>query len=364
MVETINIAEFERNSEFYSDLPVLFTIKSFDLLAIRQRYLASKKTNKLRTGSVERRQSALGGVAKAIISKGKLHGYEVLKELTEPRGIDCKHDVLALSSENKVFIIGNEEVKTIQNPWFSYIHTVDIMKNTMLVSSSGFDAIFEYDLNTLEKKWEWFAWENGFNKGWDAAESLEILLTRDKKLAEDYKNSKTHHLYIHDPAKQILPTAKRAAFINSVVYDTNNQNEIIATFFHEGAVYSVNKTSGKTNKVLSGLKNPHGGKRYKENFMATSTGTGEVVFGNKNFQKRLEIFRLHGKPAELNEMEWVQNTAVSENIFISIDANRSCFVVFDIENRFYDMVPYDGNLAIQDLVVETKTYMQKLLRKE
>ena len=47
-----------------------------------------------------------------------------------------------------------------------------------------------------------------------------------RALVEENKN----FLFIEDPFLNVLPTAKRAAFINNASYDYNNN--IILTFFH------------------------------------------------------------------------------------------------------------------------------------
>ena len=52
----IDLSQFQKDHTFYGELNFLLTVKSFDLQAIRKRYLASKKNN--RSGSVERRKSS------------------------------------------------------------------------------------------------------------------------------------------------------------------------------------------------------------------------------------------------------------------------------------------------------------------
>ena len=40
----IDLSQFQKDHTFYGELNFLLTVKSFDLQAIRKRYLASKKT--------------------------------------------------------------------------------------------------------------------------------------------------------------------------------------------------------------------------------------------------------------------------------------------------------------------------------
>ena len=148
-----------------------------------------------------------------------------------------------------------------------------------------------------------------------------------------------------------MPTSQRAAFINSVVYDPYDENKIIATFFHEGCVYSIDRSSGKCTKLLDGLKNPHGGKRLNNGYIATSTTGGAVVTGDIKNNKHYNFQRIEGKNYLLADFEWIQNSVITGNLVISIDSNRNSFVIFDIEKKLIDLIPFDENIAIQDLVL-------------
>ncbi|MCF8327261.1 MAG: hypothetical protein K9I29_03120 [Bacteroidales bacterium] len=361
-----NLADFEVNQNFYSRISLMVTIKSFDLQSIRNRYLKTKDKKSKRIGSTERRGIDVGGVAKITIEKGEIVNCEIVAKLKEPRGIDYKGGVLSISSENQVFII-NEDIKVLHDPWFSYIHTVDINPydfSSILVSSSGFDAFFEYDIKSFHKTFEWFAWENGFDKGVDPETGEEIYLTRKPEIAASFKNKNVPYILINDPQKQVLPTAKRAAFINSVVYDTKNTENIIATFFHEGAVYAIHKTKGTIELCLDEMQSPHGGSRYYNKFMATNTKGGEVVIGNSKDQDRYTFSSLAGKPDMLSDFEWIQNAIQLDGNIIAIDSNRNSFVIIQPENKQVDFVSFDSNWAVQDLIqAKPSTEQIELLRK-
>ncbi|NNF02677.1 MAG: hypothetical protein HKN22_08320, partial [Bacteroidia bacterium] len=227
-IKNIDLAGYKRDSSFYEPLDLLLTVKSFNLQEIRKRYLKSLENKGSKRGSVERRASAMGGIVLAKIENGRVTQEQTLKELLEPRGIAIKNDVLALSSEKKVFLISNEDVRSFSNPWFSYIHTVNFNNagDRILVSSSGFDALFEYDIESLRSTYEWFAWEHGLNKGSDPESGNTIFLSRSM---EDLK--KENFKVIKDPLDETLPTAMRAAFINSVEYDDQDNSKMLATLF-------------------------------------------------------------------------------------------------------------------------------------
>lgn len=358
-----DLSTFERQSSFYAPKAFLLTVKSFDLQEIRARYLKSRANKSGRIGSVERRSITQGGLVYVEIENGVISHYEILSFLTEPRGLDVASDIIAVSTENSVHVIREDRVDRIDNPWFSYIHTVQFNHRSgpdrILVSSSGYDCIFEYDLATFKPVWEWFAWENGFQKGYDPKSASDILLTRNAREASRFRAEGKIYLFIKDPEKQTLPTAQRAAFINSVVYDAAESGKLLATFFHEGAVYRIDMFTGKSDSLIGGMKSPHGGRNYKGQYMATSTAGGEILFSNGD---RINFKNLGGKPSELYDLEWIQNSAPFDDCIITIDANRSAFVLIDLKSRQYDMVKFDPDWAIQDIAEVKSPQTRELVK--
>jgi hypothetical protein len=294
----IDISNFKHDKTFYDKFELLISIKSFDLLAIRKRYLESKKNKNKRTGSIERRAVTEGGIAKLTIENGQIKNCIILNSFAEPRGIDYHQGIISFSSENKVYIIRDNKCYCITDPWFSYIHTCKINpfdNNKVLVSSSGYDCIMEYDYISNTKTFEWFAWENGFEYGIDPESGDKIYLSRLKEKAAEYKNKGLNYMLIDASKDSFLPTSKRAAFINSVVYNPKDNNQIIATFFHEGAVYGIDRISGKTTAILDGLLNPHGGMIKDNNTIATSTKSGEVFIKTADILFRYQFKKIPGK---------------------------------------------------------------------
>lgn len=361
---TTALKTYKKSSSFYKPKAFLVTVKSFEMQKIRERYLESRKSKHGRIGSVERREVAKGGLVYIEIEKGVISQYEILSFLPEPRGIDVATDMIAVSTENVVHVIRQSGVERIDDPWFSYIHTVQFnhchAADRLIVSSSGYDCIFEYDLATYQKTWEWFAWEHGFKKGYNPETGKEIILTRGKEEASYLRVTGKDHIYISDPAKQVLPTAQRAAFINSVLYDRTDKNMLLATFFHEGAVYRIDMKDGSCERILEGMKSPHGGRNYREGYMATSTATGELLFSHG---EKISFAGLEGKPEELAELEWLQNSASFDDCIITIDANRNSFVLIDPDKKEYDMISFDPNWAIQDIAPVIDTSTRELVKK-
>ena len=354
-VEYIDLSTFKRDSSFYGELDLLVTVKNFDLQAIRARYLASKKNKNSLTGSVERRPPAEGGLVSFQLYNGKVAQYNVLSQMKEPRGIASHKDVLSYSSENEVFIIKDGKKCVLNDPWFSYIHTVDFSADgkRLLVSSSGFDVLLEYDLSSMKRCAEWWAWENGFAEGKDPKTGETIILSR-KPIGGEAQVK-----VISDPVKDALPTAMRAAFINSAEFDRVSSGKYIATFFHKGAIYSIDSITGQAKMIISDLKNPHGGMHLDRGYLATSTRSGHVVIQEKDIEKRFDFNSLDAKPEGLEGEEWLQNSKMlSDGSILTIDSNRTAFVIFHPEKKVIDLIPYPNHLALQDLLVSSKEQIE------
>lgn len=364
MTKYIDLSTFKTDNNFYGQIDLLLTVKNFDLQSIRARYIASKNNKSGKAGSVERRKVGTGGICSVGFSNGQLLKEEIHVSLKEPRGIALRDGLLAIAAENTIYLI-TDEIRVIENPWFSYIHTIDFNPfdpNKILVASSGLDCIFEYDLTTLEQVYAWHAWENGFCESINK-EGQTVILTRDAGKAKELEAEGKIVKLISDPKNETLPTAQRAAFINTVTYDTTQENHFFATFFHEGAVFKIDMKSGIATKVVERMKNPHGGRNQGDMLLATSTGTGEIIRKSTKSEIRYQFSNLDGKDPELGEMEWIQNAIDEAGNIIAIDSNRTSFVIFNPEKEIISKVAYNDDWAVQDLVVGKASLKQIELMK-
>ncbi|MBI1192812.1 MAG: hypothetical protein GC205_06530 [Bacteroidetes bacterium] len=371
------LSTYKQDSHFYGTLDLLLTVKSFDLQAIRRRYLASRGKASGVAGSVERREPSPGGIVRVRLRAGVLERAEVLCRLTEPRGIDARQvgrtgtDAglagsglagsgaaqsglsLAIAAENAVHWRIGQQQGTLRHPWFSYLHTVQFhpqKPGVLLVSSSGFDYIAEFDVLRAEQTASWLAWEHGFNQGLDPATGGPVILTRQPREAERLQAEGRAVMLVPDPPLEAIPTARRAAFINSVTYDGEQTGEWLATFFHQGSVLRIAR-NGSAQTLLSGLRNPHGGRSFGDGLLATSTASGEVVWLRPGLETRYAFQDLPGKDEALGQWEWIQNSLHTSTAIVSIDSNRTSFILFDPINKLMDKISYDMEWAVQDAVL-------------
>ena len=76
------------------------------------------------------------------------------------------------------------------------------------------------------------------------------------------------------------------------------------------------------------MQHPHGGKQSDTISLATSTNSGEIVLIKDSVEYRYYTNDLEGKPSELGEMEWLQNSILVDDFIITIDSNRTSFLDF------------------------------------
>ena len=349
-----DINEFEEDRHHFRRTELILTVKSFDLLAIRKRYLQSRSRSK--TGSVERREPAQGGIVYIEVENGSIVHFEILAKIRESRGIDISGSRIALSSENRIYIFNHneQEPQIIDHPWLSYIHTVrfssDITK--LLASSSGLDSLLEFDLKNGAACWEWVAWEHGYNEGENPETRQKHILTRHALEAQHLKKEGKNVIYIAKHGKKSLPTALRAAFMNSAEYSTDDK--VLATLFHHGTVIEISKTTNTWKVVYQGMSKPHGGMLVKNAFLVTDTGGGQVILKKDAMIMIYDFSALPGKSKELAELEWFQFSRLRDNTIVAIDSNRNAIIFIDIRAKKRMSLPYDGNWAIQEFCFVTK----------
>ncbi len=354
MKNRIDLSTFEIDTDYFGPVELLITVKSFDLEAIRKRYIASRKRSK--SGSVERRQATTGGIVYMKIQSGNIVEQRILAKLLEPRGIDITQNKLAVSSEEKIYIFetGRSKPKILEHNWLSYIHTVRFNQQAdkILVTSSGVDTLMEFEIKTGLLTWEWLAWENGWCEGENPATGEKYILTRNSDAAQLIKSKGLKPLLILNPQKEWLPTALRAAFINTAEYGENDV--ILATFFHHGWVLGISRDGSYNSPIIEGLSKPHGGMLIKDGCLVTDTAGGRVILTNGREQSEYDFNSLPGKIEELADLEWLQISKILNNSIITIDSNRNRITFFDPKMKKIMHIPFDKNWAMQEFVVTEK----------
>ncbi len=118
----------------------------------------------------------------------------------EPYAIDVWGNKMGLAGANDVWLIDMEsgEVKACRDPWLSQSHTVQFSADgkRLLVVSSGFDAVIEFDTENGEVIWQWFAWDHGYDRS-----KLGHYVVRSPEKSETLKAMGHEVLLVDDPSK-------------------------------------------------------------------------------------------------------------------------------------------------------------------
>ena len=270
----------------------------------------------------------------------------------EPYGVDASRNKLALATAKSVQLINMDtgEARLCHNPWLNQGHTVEFSADgkKLLVVSSGFDAVFEFDTESGEVLWEWFAWDHGFDRS-----KLGHFVVRSAARYRTLAAMGHEVLLVDDPAKYEfgIPTRQKPAHLNSARYDSDGR--ILITLFHQGAGYVVDRNTGEAQEIISGLLVPHKLSRRKNGgYFISDTRRGKLIFINENYRRVSEI-ALAGTPGVARSpqlSEFLQNTTeLREDLFACVDIHRSSLWLIDVKRRRYRGIKFPVEWSVHDV---------------
>ena len=270
----------------------------------------------------------------------------------EPYGVDAFGNQMALATAESVQLINIDtgEARLCHNPWLNQGHTVEFSPDgkKLLVGSSGFDAVFEFDTESGDVVWQWFAWDHGFDQS-----KLGHYVVRSAAKYKTLTNMGHEVLLVDEPEKYKfgIPTQQKPAHLNSACYDSDGK--ILVTLFHQGAGYVVDRNTGEVQEVISGLLVPHKlSKRKKRGYFISDTRRGKVIFLDEKYRPRYEI-ALAGAPGVTRSpdlSEFLQNTTeLREDLFACIDIHRSSLWLIDVKRRRYRAIKFPVEWSVHDV---------------
>lgn len=290
------------------------------------------------SGSDQQREISQGGLTFISCIKGsqpneKQISPDCIITCPDSRGMYYNGDYFVYASVNTINILDLKDgkVKTITNPYLAFIHSIreGFTSDSLLITSSGFDGILDIELNGV-MNWSWFAWNNGYK-----SDLLDFNLVN--------PNSYQSGLG--------LPPNKRVIFPNSAI---DWGDYILITSFHKGLCL-IEKTTGILSLVDGDISNPHAIKKLDSGgIVVTDTSHGRCIFYNQNLKKVSEVIfsNLDGKDPQANGMEWLQYVSPFEkNLFIAIDSNRTCIIIFSISERTFQRISIDPSWVAQEVMV-------------
>jgi hypothetical protein len=272
--------------------------------------------------------------------------------VVEPYGVDASRNKMALATAKSVQLINMDtgEARLCHNPWLNQGHTVEFSPDgkKLLVGSSGFDAVFEFDTSSGEVVWEWFAWDHGFDRS-----KLGHYVVRSAARYQALAAMGYEVLLVEDPEKYPfgIPTRQKPAHLNGACYDADGR--ILVTLFHQGGGFIVDRSAGEVKEVISGLINPHKlSRRKRGGYFISDTRRGKLIFINENYRRVSEI-ALAGTPGVTRSpqlSEYLQNTTeLREDLFACIDIHRSSLWLIDVKGRRYRGIKFPVEWSMHDV---------------
>lgn len=343
------LSDYARDDALGRSLDLVFTVKHQ-----KQRALNRIMRRRLRDGAQIR---ALGGRTPRPYRDGLLVRCALDGALTqqmpmkEPFGVDLHGRRLAVAAgdEVRVYDMDANLTHVYRNPWFAQLHSVHFSGDgeRLLVVSTGFDTVLEFDLARRVLTWAWNAWDHGYD-----VSPGGVRLSRG---ANEAAASTRRRVIVADPAGWGgfgLPTYLTAAHVNNACY--RNDDVMLITLFHQGSAVVVDRHHAKPREVMTGLLNPHGFEPgWNGDHLVTDTRRGRVVFFDAALAMK-QVLQIDGgapTPARAGMGEWLQNTLhLGHGLYAAIDMHRSGIWLFEPATRRCRKIDVDPDWAVQNVI--------------
>lgn len=272
--------------------------------------------------------------------------------MQEPFGMSRHGLRLAVAAGNQVRVYDAERgvVDVYVNPWFGQLHSVHFSADgrRLLVASTGFDSVLEFDPARCELTWAWNAWGHGYSTTPDGVPIRFDPNGRDPATGSGC-------ILVGDPQRWHgfgLPTGLTATHLNNASY--RSDNAILVTLFHQGRGIAIDRESGAVKPILSGLLNPHGFESGNNGeCVITDTRRGQVLFFDADMHARGVLVVDACDPPRTRQGlgEWLQNVLhLRDGIYAAIDIHRSSLWLIDPLGRRYRRIALNQDWAVQNVM--------------
>ncbi len=289
-------------------------------------------------------------------------------EFPEPRNIAKIGNSVVITAGDAlhIFTTGLSGRDIVKNPYFGCLHSAKANKDStkMVVCSTGFDSILEFDNRTRQELWRWTAWDHGYNLGANGS-----FVTEDKNLATAIRDEGKSVLLLDESVKRPgygIPTAYRTTHVNEVTYDYD-ENFLLATFFHTGEIVRIQKETGISEILMSGMSHPHAIEKYKGGYIVTDTSHGLWYQLDQNFRimVRVDFRGFPGKEKNMENIEWIQSVMpLTQELFVAVDANRQSLWIFDPVQKQYNRIKTKPEWAVQVVLPVDTEYIAAIQKRE
>ncbi len=162
---------------------------------------------------------------------------------------------------------------------------------------------------------------------------------------------------VDDPSQHELgiPTRFCPVHINGAFYD--REENVLVTLFQQGAAIRVDKATGKTTDIASGLINPHKlHPRSEGGYYVADTRRGELLLLDDGFQveRRISLRTAPGEVRSATLTEFLQSVSeLQDGLFACVDIHRSTLWLIDVNARRYRGVRFPREWSVHDIALDT-----------
>lgn len=366
------VEELRYDDSLGRDLPTLVCIKGNkqEQKSVEQiKTLKSRgKSGEVFLGKVGKpRDPEIGKIARFNLGADSIPCFEELEPIPglqtvyEAHEISFQHDLgVAVDNQNVILIDPRTGEQTkFTSPWFRNLHTAQLLKDEhgripqMLVSSTGIDAALLVDITQPNPQIVSF-W-SGYNMPGEKTKSGRKIRINAAGIIEEYSdtNDLINRLSIQELPQLGFANGDRVVSLNSA---KQIGPDTIITSFHKGEVAKVRLDEGSSYQtVIDGLKHPHS-VTVNGNAISSVTSTLQGIWYHYEKDRTVgyDFRNFPGKDFEYGDKEWIQTaTHLTSDLVSVVDINRRQITLLDIQNDTYRNVPFDRNLSIQMMALNT-----------
>jgi hypothetical protein len=266
-----------------------------------------------------------GVIAGIDLDNGKVVFTRVLDT---PAGFATHNDQIYIASMygNRILVLDRtlEIIDSFATRLMNDLHSISRSEEGLLITSSGTDAILELS-SVGEPLWDWLATENGYCRS-PSSHDVRIVRTRDYR-------------------KATIGTAMQATHCNSAIsWKRSGRDVILATFFHQGMLIEVDRSTGHAVTLVRGMQNPHSIRRYSDGWIVSDSRSSSVLLLGEDFWIESVIE---------SDFNWVQDALqLDKSRLLIADANNSRLVILDVvAGKMLDYIEFPSEWKIYQVEI-------------
>lgn len=243
------------------------------------------------------------------------------------RGIAFYKDNVYLAASDEIFVYDKEFklIESFRNKYLKHCHEIDIFKDRLYLTSTGYDSILEFDLNSKR-----------FTRGYNISySSIGLLLLKVIKKIQYSGFSPKPRLRIFNPEKNNGPIQKDNIHINNVFI---SEDKIFFSGTKFNSLFYVNHDMIKTYSIIP--FGTHNVSLYKDYIIYNNTANDRIILQGieRKIVKSFEIIKYDKKeliksdiPDDHARQAFGRGLCFTEGLMIG-GSSPATISVYDIKN--------------------------------